>query len=183
MHRPQTCGNRRLTPNYLTTNQSEECPWADYILLSLSPSGEGNGNPLQYSCLENPVDRGAWWAAVHGVAQSGTQLKWLSSSSSSFLPQFNSVLSHVWLFVTPLAVAQQASLSITNSRSLPKHVHWVGDAIQSSHPLLSFSLTVSLKTVHWKPLGSWAFELQLPVLLAWCPTIKATLSLTTTWCQ
>ena len=37
--------------------------------------GEGNGNPLQYSCLENPRDRGAWWAAVCGVAQSQTQLK------------------------------------------------------------------------------------------------------------
>ena len=43
--------------------------------------GEGNGNPLQYSCLENPRDRGAWWAAVHGVTQSGTWLKRLSSSS------------------------------------------------------------------------------------------------------
>ena len=41
---------------------------------SLSFSGEGNGNPLQYSCLENPRDRGAWWAAVYGVAQSRTQL-------------------------------------------------------------------------------------------------------------
>ena len=40
--------------------------------------GEGNGNPLQYSCPENPVDRGACWAAVHRVAQSRTQLKWLS---------------------------------------------------------------------------------------------------------
>ena len=40
--------------------------------------GEGHGNPLQYSCLENPVDRGAWWAAVHGVAQSWTWLKQLS---------------------------------------------------------------------------------------------------------
>ena len=39
--------------------------------------GEGNGNPLQCSCLENPVDRGAWWAAVHGVAQSRTRLKQL----------------------------------------------------------------------------------------------------------
>ena len=39
------------------------------------PFGEGNGNPLQYSCLENPVDRGAWWAALHRVAQSQTQLK------------------------------------------------------------------------------------------------------------
>ena len=36
--------------------------------------GEGNDNPLQYSCLENPMDRGAWWAAVHGVAKSQTQL-------------------------------------------------------------------------------------------------------------
>ena len=45
-------------------------------------SGEGNGNPLQYSCLENPRDRGAWWAAVCGVAQSRTRLKRLSSCSS-----------------------------------------------------------------------------------------------------
>ena len=36
--------------------------------------GEGNGNPLQYSCLENPIDGGAWWAAVHGVAKSRTRL-------------------------------------------------------------------------------------------------------------
>ena len=43
--------------------------------------GEGNGNPLQCSCLENPRDRGAWWAAVYGDAQSRTWLKWLSSSN------------------------------------------------------------------------------------------------------
>ena len=50
---------------------------------SLSCIGEGNGNPLQCSCLENPRDGGAWWAAVYGVAQSQTRLKRLSSSSSS----------------------------------------------------------------------------------------------------
>ena len=50
---------------------------------SLSCIGEGNGNPLQCSCLENPRDEGAWWADVHGVAQSRTQLKQLSSSSST----------------------------------------------------------------------------------------------------
>ena len=50
---------------------------------SLSCIGEGNGNPLQYSCLENPRDGGAWWPAVYGVTQSWTQLKRLSSSSSS----------------------------------------------------------------------------------------------------
>ena len=49
---------------------------------SLSCIGEGNGNPLQCSCLENPRDGGAWWAAVYGVAQSRTRLKLLSSSSS-----------------------------------------------------------------------------------------------------
>ena len=48
----------------------------------LSCTGEGNGNPLQRSCLENPRDGGAWWAAVYGVAQSRTRLKWLSSSSN-----------------------------------------------------------------------------------------------------
>ena len=52
---------------------------------SLSCIGEGNGNPLQCSCLENPRDRGAWWAAVYGVAQSRTRLKRLSSSSSNEL--------------------------------------------------------------------------------------------------
>ena len=47
---------------------------------SLSCIGEGTGNPLQCSCLEDPRDGGAWWAAVSGVAQSRTRLKWLSSS-------------------------------------------------------------------------------------------------------
>ena len=50
---------------------------------SLSYIGEGNGNPLQCSCLENPRDRGAWWAAVYGVTQSWTRLKRLSSSRSN----------------------------------------------------------------------------------------------------
>ena len=50
---------------------------------SLSCIGEGNGNPLQCSCLENPRDSGAWWAAVYGVPQSRTRLKRLSSSTSN----------------------------------------------------------------------------------------------------
>ena len=67
-------------------------PWGRYELgtterlhfhFSLSCIGEGNGNPLQCSCLENPRDKGAWWAPVYGVTQSRTQLKRLSSSSSS----------------------------------------------------------------------------------------------------
>ena len=57
---------------------------ASSSLISHSPSvfiREGNDTPLQYSCLENPRDRGAWWAAVCGVTQSRTWLKWLSSGS------------------------------------------------------------------------------------------------------
>ena len=54
---------------------------ATYLLCPHRSFGEGNGNPLQCSCLENPRDGGAWWAAVYGVAQSWTRLKRLSSSS------------------------------------------------------------------------------------------------------
>ena len=62
--------------------ESDMTEWLHFHF-SLSSTGERNGNPLQYSCLENPRDEGAWWAAVYGVAQSRTQLKQLSSSSSS----------------------------------------------------------------------------------------------------
>ena len=58
---------------------------------SLSYIGEGNGNPLQCYCLENPRDRGAWWAAVYGVTQSRTRLKWLSSRLSS---------SEIWMMIS-----------------------------------------------------------------------------------
>ena len=80
--------------------------------------GGGNGYPLQHSCLGNPMDRGALWAAVQSV-------------------QFSH--SVVCDSATPWTAARQASLSITNSRSLPKLVY-ISDAIQSSHPLLSPSL-------------------------------------------
>jgi len=65
---------------------SDTTEWLHFHF-SLSCIREGNGNPLQCSCLENPRDGGAWWAAIYGVAQSRTRLKWLSSSSSSMIPQ------------------------------------------------------------------------------------------------
>ena len=61
--------------------ESDTTEWLN-LHFSLSWIGEGNGNPLQCSCLENPRDGGAWWAAVYGVAQGQTRLKRLSSSSS-----------------------------------------------------------------------------------------------------
>ena len=70
--RLQSMGSRRVGYN-------EQLPFH----FSLSCIGEGNGNPLQCSCLENLRDGGAWWAAVYRVTQSRTRLKRLSSSSSS----------------------------------------------------------------------------------------------------
>ena len=73
------------------------CPWGReesditewlHFHFSLPCIGEGNGNPLQCSRLENPRDRGAWWVALCGIAQSQTQLKWLSSSSSRWIHVF-----------------------------------------------------------------------------------------------
>ena len=69
---------------------------------------ERNGNRLQYSCLENPRDGGGWWAAVYGVAQSPTQLKWLSSSMYSV-----AVILHVswlWLWKCFIFILQLFSL-------------------------------------------------------------------------
>ena len=68
--------------------ESDTTEWLHFHF-SLSCIGEGNGNPLQCSCLENPRDRGAWWAAVYGVTQSWTRLKQLSSSSRISSVQFS----------------------------------------------------------------------------------------------
>ena len=65
----------------MTVKEESEKVGLKFNIQKTKSSGEGNGHPLQYSCLENPMDGGTWVAAVHGVAQSQTRLKWLSSSS------------------------------------------------------------------------------------------------------
>ena len=82
---------------------------------SLSCIGEGNGNPLQYSCLENPRDGGAWWAAVYGVAQSWIRLKWLSSSIIGSLWEMgiNSVTSEI--SVKSLIFSKSSSLQLLDA--------------------------------------------------------------------
>ena len=64
---------------------------------SFSCIGEGNGNPLQCSCLENPRGRRAWWAAIYGVAHSRTRQKQLSSSSSSSNSVYHNYPVHAWV--------------------------------------------------------------------------------------
>ena len=70
--------------------------------------GEGTGNPHQYSCLENPMDRGAWWATVHSVAKSRTQLKWLNMQNTpgfilSWQLNIDGVANILWASVTSAA--------------------------------------------------------------------------------
>ena len=90
---------------------------------SLSCIGEGNGNPLQCPCLENPRDRGAWWAAVYGVAQSWTLLKWLSSSSSSICFSWYRFIWRNYQFSRMIQVQHQAPSSfqwiVTSSARVP----------------------------------------------------------------
>ena len=74
------------------------------------PPGEGNGNPLQNPCLENLMDRGAWWAIVHGVVKSRNRL------NKHALKLKVKSLSRVRLFATPWVVAYQASPSVGFSR-------------------------------------------------------------------
>ena len=94
---------------------------------SLSCIGGGNGSPLQCSCLENPRDGEAWWAAVYGVAQSRTRLKWRSSSKPMLCDPMNCSMPDFPVHHHLSEFAQT-------------HFHWVGDAIQPSHPLSPHSL-------------------------------------------
>ena len=87
-----------------------------YLMTVIATFGEGNDNPLQYSCLENPKDGGAWWAAVSGVAQSQTRLKRPSSSSSTatFLFNCSQFWSHHLCFhATKIVCVRAQSLSLT----------------------------------------------------------------------
>ena len=74
-------GRRRLVGCSPWGHEESDMTERLHFHFSLSCIGEGNGNPLQCSCLENPRDGGAWWAAIYEVAQSRTRLKQLSSSS------------------------------------------------------------------------------------------------------
>ena len=142
-------------------------PWIAACQASL---GEGNGTPLQYSCLENPMDRGAWWAAVHGVAKNWT---WLSDFTFTFhfhaledMATYSSVLAwrilgteepsglpsmgshrvrHDW---SDLAAAAGLPIHHQLQEFTQTHLHRVGNAIQPSHPLSSPSPPASNPSQH-----------------------------------
>ena len=101
---------------------------------SLLCIGEGNGNPLQCSCLENPRDRGAWWAAVYGVAQSRTRLKRLSSSSS--LPEWIGFSGHMWLFRASQLWEAWNVLNCLNTDSFEQLKDWLEIVLVKGFSLL-----------------------------------------------
>ena len=105
---------------------------------SLSCTGEGNGNPLLYSCLETPRDRRAWWAAVHGVTQSWTRLKRLSSSSSF-------------------------SICHAGSYFLACVHAWTAHILPGNFP--SFSLSPEMIIHSFHHCFSWSLPLSLPLLI------------------
>ena len=104
-----------------------------HFRISLSCTGEGNGNPLQCSCLENPRDGGAWWATIYGVTQRRSRLKQLSSSSSSksilFINQIEQLCSIVLNNTTTTTIvllcgSNTSKLVLYNSRQVCFLLGW-----------------------------------------------------------
>ena len=128
---------------------------------SLSCTGEGNGDPLQRSCLENPRDGGAWWAAVCGVAQSRTRLKWLSSSSSCHIWLRGSwqtgKLLERWEYQTLLPVSWETCMQVKKQQLEPYMEHLIGsrsrkeyDRAVCCHPVcLTYMLSTSWEMLGW----------------------------------
>ena len=109
--------------------------------------GEGNGNPLQCSCLENPRDGGAWWAAVYGVAQSRTRLKRLSSSSSGYMSVLLSQSSHplpptpLGLFKPEINEQDLLNVNVPSCSAVCLHTHThIPISMQTNTMLISSSL-------------------------------------------
>ena len=111
----------------------------DSIPGSERPPRRGHSNPLKYSCLGNPTDRGAWWSTVYRVAQSQTLLKRLNSAatcSRGLTPSCCSVAQLRPALCNPMDCSTPGFLVPHHLPELAQtHVHWVGDAIQPSHSL------------------------------------------------
>ena len=144
--------------------ESDTTEWLHFHF-SLSCVGEGNGNPLQCSCLENPRDRGACWAAIYGVSQSRTRMKQLSSSSNYFktlwwfLPYIHMNQPWVYMITHPDPPSNLPPHPITQSHPSapalstlsciePGLVYFTYDAILSNHPTLAFSHRVQKSVLY-----------------------------------
>ena len=136
---------------------------------SLSHIGEGNGNPLQCSCLENPRDGGAWWATISGVAQSQTRLKQLSSSSSRH-HLYITTRSHLPLLYIA-AIIISIILHHQNHHSPPHYCHPVITTIviftSLSSPFFKFLVTFSTWSI-FEEFSEVPFRPSLPKQVRFC---------------
>ena len=134
---------------------------------SLSCIGEGNGNPLQCSCLENPRDGWAWWALVYGVTQSRTRLKRLSSSSSSLHCWWESKLVQplwrtVWRFLKKLEI-ELSSATAKSLQSCPT----LCDPIGCSPPGSAVPGILQARTLEWVAISffnAWKWKVKVQSL-------------------
>ena len=169
----------------------------ELTLILLSHIGEGNGNPLQCSCLENPRDGGAWWAAVYGVAWSRTRLKRLSSSST-FIYMESYTMRPLWLasfasqcvsevhlfFVAVVEWLHSVRLfcdlmdcslpgSSVHGTSQAKILEWVAISIVALHSLLLLNITpffgYTCCLIHQSSMGIWIVSSFWPLqtMLLW----------------
>ena len=135
---------------YVLINFKQEEQNHSYILFIYWLLGEGNDNPLQWSCLENPRDGGAWWAAVYGVAQSRTRLKRLSSSS------LISSLLLLWISLLKMADSKKDLMS-KYDRFLNKYLFW------NKHLIISKSTRFIHKRHKWLQLLKESNKLMLMI--------------------
>ena len=135
----KSCGWRSLVGCSPWGGEESDTTGRLHFNVSLSCIGEGNGNPLQCSCLENPRDWGAWWAAVYGVTESRTWLKWLSSSSLYFF----SLITYFLPFLVALGVAAAAAAKLL--QSCPT----LCDPIDSSPPGSPVPGILQARTLEW----------------------------------
>ena len=164
-----------------------------------SAKGEGNGNPLRCSCLENPRDGGAWWAAIYGVAQSQTPLKWLSSSSSSICQKVinsTALLGMLWglkllvpglhnletvdtlqgcLSVSRSTMSRNIAFTLETSLSLP-YILFLGLSTFSwGNPRVQKRVSIHLRQrISFPPISLFGHDLPTPLIclqpsLAMCP--------------
>ena len=142
-HSPSSLGH--ITNSYWLSILDGNVYMFPYDILNLShpllPRGEGNGTPLQYSCLENPVDRGAYWAAVHRAAQSRTWLMRLSSSSGS---EILTSVHPTWNF------------KVTTKKKMVFLSHQIGkDVLKVTTPNIIKHFHALMRTTNWSGLWGW----------------------------
>ena len=130
---------------------------------SLSCIGEGNVNPLQCSCLENPRDGGAWWAAVYEVAQNRTQLKWLSSSSSSSSSVLWYICVLIWMKSNLYIFISIYIFGIISKKFLLNAILWSFSPVFSSTTFIV--LLIALKV--FDPFGLIFVEAKLSLFHCW----------------